>query len=66
MPKTVYASCVECLKDQEGEMTIEALKTLIMINIGGNHRTITQALKVMSQTGLIKDIGHARVKINRK
>ena len=65
MPKTVYASCVECLKDQEGKMTVDSLKTLIMMKIGGCDRTILQALHVMEQTGLIQDIGNGKIKVIR-
>ena len=63
MPKTVYDKCVECLKDQEGKMTVDSLETLIMLNIGGCERTILQALHVMEQTGLIQDIGNGKVKV---
>ncbi len=66
MPKTVYQSCVECLEQVDGEINLDDLSSLIMIHIGGNERTITQALHVMAATGLIKDIGNARFEVIKK
>ncbi len=63
MARTVYQSCVKCLEDVEGEMSIDELKSLIMREIGGQQNTILQALHVMDSTGLIEDIGNNRIKV---
>ena len=66
MPKTIYKSCVETLIDVKGTITLDELTALIMMHIGGQTRTINQALKIMSSTGLIKDIGDCRFEVHAK
>lgn len=64
MGKTIYENCSEMLKDRKGEtITLENLKGLIIKYIGGQQRTIDQALRVMATTGLIKDVGNWRFEI---
>lgn len=65
MGKTIYSKCQEMIsKFKEGdEIGFERLKTLIIIHVGGQQRTITQAVHVMMVTKLIKDIGNAHYKI---
>ena len=62
--RTIYSRCIELLKDQKGKkLTLDEIKSLIMMNLGGCERTIAQALQVMAFTKLIKDIGNYRFKI---
>ncbi len=63
MGKTIYSKCQEILSRLSGEIGSNKLRELIIINIGGQERTIIQALKVMMQTKLIKDIGNCHFKI---
>jgi len=64
MGKTIYSKCQEILKNYSGkEIGLMKLRQLVIMNIGGQERTITQALKVMGQTKLIQDIGNAHFKI---
>ncbi len=64
MPRTIYQSCVNALKDVRGTtITSDKLNSLILIFIGGQERTIKQALHTMACTGLIKDIGDCRFEI---
>ena len=49
------------LRGKEGETrNLDDLKSLIIRHIGGQEKTITQALHVMGNAGLIKDIGNYR------
>jgi len=68
--RTTYSRLQSMLKQvPSSEITIHNLKKLIMINIGSNERTIDSCLRIMGDTGLIKDIGNCRFKIlkqNRK
>ncbi len=61
--RNTYSKLKEILKDKEGVITIHELKSLIMMNIGCDERTIQNCLKVMGGTGLIKDIGDCRFEI---
>ncbi len=64
MGKTIYKSCVELLESKKGKVIkLEELKALIIMHIGGQIGTINQALQIMGSTGLIKDIGNCRFKI---
>ncbi len=65
MGKTIYSKCQEMIsKFKKGEeIGANDLTTLIIINIGGQKRTIQNAITVMLATKLIKDIGTAHFKI---
>ena len=64
MGKTIYQNCVKMLEGRKGKIiTLENLKGLIIKHIGGQERTIDQALRVMATTGLIKDVENWRFKI---
>ena len=64
MGRTVYEKCVELLKQHSEEvLTLDKLSSLIMISLGGDVRTIKNALHVMALTGLIEDMGNSRFKI---
>lgn len=65
MGKTIYSKCQELLsKFSKGdEIGFMKLKQLIVIHIGGQQRTIKQALEVMIISKLIKDVGNAHYKI---
>ena len=58
MGKTVYSKCVEMLKEiPKGErITLKGIEKLIIINIGGDSRTLKTAIKTMLATGLLIDI----------
>ena len=61
--RNTYSKLKEILKDKEGVITIHDLKSLIMMNIGCDERTIQNCLRVMGSTGLIKDIGDCKFEV---
>ena len=61
--RTRYARLRKMLIGEDKIITINDLRSLIMINIGSDERTITACLKTMGATGLIKDIGDCRFEI---
>ena len=64
--KTIYDKCRELLEKnfkKGDEVGREPLATKIMLEIGGQDRTIENSLKVMMATKLIKDIGQCHFKI---
>jgi hypothetical protein len=64
MGKTIYSKCKEMLEGVDQEiLTLDAIQSLILINIGGQAGTIKNAMFVMAQTGLIIDIGNSRFRI---
>jgi len=66
MGKTIYSKCVEMLKKnykKDDEVGMMKLSSVVMMNIGGQPRTIKNALEVMMQTKLIKDIGSCHFRI---
>lgn len=64
MGKTIYQKCVKMLEFKKGEiLTLDVLKSLIMMNIGSDYRTMNQALETMSLTRLIKDVDNFRFEV---
>jgi len=64
--KTIYDKCRELLEKyyKKGEEVGSVkLSTKIILDIGGQKRTIQNALSVMLATKLIKDIGNCHFKI---
>jgi hypothetical protein len=61
--RTTYSKLKNILKDLQGVITIHELRTLIIINVGSCERTIASCLKILSETGLIKDIGDCKFEI---
>ncbi len=64
MGKTIFQSCSSALKEFRGQIiTFNQLEAIIIRDVGGQQGTISQALKVMATTGLIKDIGNSRFEV---
>ena len=65
MGKTIYAKCIELIEGLEKGLVISnnKLRANIMVKIGGQQRTIKNAITVMLETKLIKDIGNCRFEI---
>ena len=66
MGKTIYSKCKELISKnyyKDDEIGSPELTELIMISIGGQPRTIKNAMRVMMQTKLIQDIGNCHFKI---
>ena len=67
--RTTYARLQEMLLDHyrrgHKEITFVHLENLIIKNIGSSDRTVRDALRVMSRTRLIEDIGNSRFRIVR-
>ncbi len=64
--ETIYNRCKELLEKyfkKGDEVGLVKLRGRIIRNMGGDERTITKNLKIMLETGLIKDInyGHFRI-----
>ena len=49
---------------KEDILTLDQLKALVSINIASTPSTVENAVRLMGMTGLIKDIGAFRFKIN--
>ncbi len=68
MGKTVLNKCKEMIRDniKKGVINLETLRHKTLIYVGGDERTILQAMRIMLDVGLITDIGNSRFKINVK
>ena len=63
--RTSYSRIKKMLEDHPyNEITLTELRSLIMVNIGSNAITIKNALIIIRETGLLKDIGNKFVKVN--
>jgi len=61
---SIYEKRIKYLEAYRGtELSLEELQGIIMMHQGGQPQTISNALRVMGMTGLIKDIGNSRFKI---
>ena len=62
MPINRYEKAVEVLKPHKGsKIGLSELKKIIMINIGGDEvRTVVPYIKMMRETGLIKEVEHMK------
>ena len=64
MGSTTYSRLKEMLEKYRGEeLTLDALRKLLMIHIGSDERTIQTGLKTMGETGLIKDIDNSSFEV---
>jgi hypothetical protein len=65
MGKTIYSKCVDLCNGLEKGLLMPAskLRANIMVKIGGQPRTIKNAITVMIETKLIQDIGNCHFKI---
>ena len=67
--RTTYSRLQEMLWDYyrlgNKEISFVHLENLIIKNIGSSNRTIIDAMRVMSRTKLIEDLGDARFRIVR-
>lgn len=65
MGKNTFSACEEIIKNfvKGDEVGFMNLKSLITINIGGDPRTVSNAIRIMLDTKLIKDIGNSHFKI---
>lgn len=66
MAKTMYDKCKELIESKfkpGDEIGMVRLSTQIMLHIGGQQRTISENVKLMLQTKLIKDIGNMHFRI---
>lgn len=64
--RKIYNRCIELLEKnfkKGDEVGSGKLTRLIIINLGGDQRTISGALRVMLETKLIKDINNCHFKI---
>ncbi len=62
--RTTYFRLVRMLRELDIKIiTLDQLEGLIMMNIGGNKRTIQSCLTILNKTGLIRDIGDYRFEI---
>ena len=61
--RTTYSKLKGILENQKGVISIHELRTLIIINVGSCERTIASCLKILAETGLIKDIGDCKFEI---
>jgi len=62
--RTTYSRLKSMLEQVDSsEITIHELRRLIIINIGSCERTIQSCLRIMGETGLLKDIDNSRFKI---
>ena len=65
--RTVFAKVKKMIEElDQKEITLFELENLIMLNIGSAPSTISTALKTLSVSGLLKDIGNSRFKVIRK
>ena len=64
--RTTYSKLKDVLKNEQGVITIHELRRLIIMNVGSCERTITACLKIMHETGMIKDIGDCKFKVMLK
>ena len=46
-----------------GEVHLDKLRSLIIMNIGSTERTIYSCLRIMSETKMIKDLGNSKFKV---
>lgn len=59
-----YVKLKNMLEGLEGRtLSIHQLRQMIAINLGANERTMAQALKTLSLTRLLKDLGNSRFKV---
>ena len=68
MGKTVLKKCKEMLRDniKQDIINLQTLRHKTLIYVGGDERTILQAMRIMLDVGLIEDVGNSRFKIIRK
>ena len=68
MGKTTYSKSAEMIGGLEKGLEIGAIKlrSNILVKIGGDERTISQAIRIMLETKLIKDIGNCHFKILKR
>jgi hypothetical protein len=59
--RTTYFKLNEILTP--GIITLQELRTKIIINIGGDERTIFKCIRILNEIGKIKDIGNNKFKI---
>lgn len=64
MGKKGYDKAIELIVDIKGKViSVDILKTMIMKEIGGDDRTFSSYIIMMTKTGLIKEVDHMRFKI---
>lgn len=64
MGKTAYFKAKEMLEGKQGEiLNLSKLRSMIIMNAGIQERTISQYLKIMLETNLIKDVGTSRFEV---
>jgi len=61
--RNTFAKLKKMCETLEGEMTITELKRQIIMNIGSSENVVYRCLVILNDTGLIKDIGNARIQI---
>ena len=67
MGKKRYTKCVELLEKFKGQrIGFMRLQSEIMKEIGGDPRTISNVIKLMMETKLIKDIGQSHFLVNNE
>lgn len=64
--RNTYPKLKKMLEGVNGELNVSELRLLIMMNVGSSERTIQSCLRVMGETGLIKDIGDCKFIVNGK
>ncbi len=64
MGHNVYEKAKELLKPIKGmEIGLVKLRSIIIRNVGGDKRTITNYLNIMIETKLLRDVGNAHFKV---
>lgn len=62
-----YNKLVIMMEELEPQvMHIKILRVMIMKNIGGDERTINSCLKIMAETGMIRENGNSTYEIRDK
>ena len=64
--RNTYPKLKNMLREHKKNIiNLNELRGLIMINIGSNEVTIKSSLRIMNETGLLKDIGNYKFEIAR-
>jgi len=62
--RNTFIKLKEMLEKVEGnKINLDGLRVLIIENVGGNERTIQSCLRIMGETGLIKDLDNCKFEI---